>query len=359
MCEGALMKIFLVIPTLKQGGAERIISELANHFSNNGAEVHLILLANAEDFYLINHNVHIHRLGFVNEGKIKKIISELQVFIKLRKLLKEHRPDAVLSFMDKYNVFTILASRFLDLRVFVSDRSNPNLKLSRSLSALKKLTYRHATGIIAQTSLAKDILEHFTGNKNIRVIPNPVKEVQLYPDLVRENIIINVGRLVPEKGQKYLLQAFSNLNLDDWKLVVLGDGPLRPELEKQVLELGLEGKVIMPGSVNNIDEWLAKAKVFAFSSISEGFPNALVEAMAAGLPCVSFDCDIGPRDIIEHGVNGFLVEEKNVDELANKLFILISKTEQANKIAFNAMNVRNTYNTRFIVNKYLQFLLRS
>lgn len=351
------MKIFLVIPTLKQGGAERVISELANFFSRKGIEIHLILLAQAEDFYSVSSNVYIHRLGFVNEGKIKKIISELQVFIKLRKLLKEQRPDAVLSFMDKYNVFTILASRFLDLRVFVSDRSNPNLKLSRSLSALKKLTYRHATGIIAQTSLAKDILEHFTGNKNIKVIPNPVKEVQLYPDLVRENIIINVGRLVPEKGQKYLLQSFSNLNLDDWKLVILGDGPLRPELEKRVLELGLEGKVIMPGSVNNVDEWLAKAKIFAFSSISEGFPNALVEAMAAGLPCVSFDCDAGPRDIIINGINGLLTPQGDINELTSNISLLVNNTSTAKKLAKNAVLVREEYNMESIATEYLSFII--
>ena len=353
------MKIFLVIPTLVQGGAERVISELANQFSQQGVEVHLTLLAKAEDFYSIDSNVIVHRLGFVNNGRVQKVVSEIKTFLKLRKLFKEHKPDAVLSFMDKYNVFTILASRFLDLRVFVSDRSNPNLKLSRSLSALKKLTYRHATGIIAQTSLAKDILEHFTGNKNIKVIPNPVKEVQLYPDLVRENIIINVGRLVPEKGQKYLLQSFSNLNLDDWRLVILGDGPLRPELEKQVLELGLEGKVIMPGSVNNVDEWLAKAKIFAFSSISEGFPNALVEAMAAGLPCVSFDCDAGPRDIIENDVNGFLIETNNIDELVDRILILISNSSLENKFSLNSLKVRDKYNVESIGSEYIEFISES
>lgn len=352
------MKVFLVIPTLSQGGAERIISELASHFSSNGVEVHLVLLAKAEDFYLVNQNVHIHRLGFVNEGKLKKIISELQVFIKLRRLLKKHRPDAILSFMDKYNVFTIAASRFLNLRVFVSDRSNPNLKLSASLAALKKLTYRHATGIIAQTSLAKEVIESFTGNKNVRVIPNPLKEVQLYPQIPREKIIINVGRLVPEKGQEFLLQAFAKLQPIDWKLVILGDGPLRKNIEKQIVELGLENQVIMPGSVNNVDEWLAKASIFAFSSISEGFPNALVEAMAAGLPCVSFDCDAGPRDIIEHGVNGLLVEEKDVNGLADAFAILISKPEFAEKIALAALDVREAFNMKSIGNQYLDFLLK-
>lgn len=352
-----MKKIFLVIPTLQQGGAERVISELANQFSQQGVEVHLTLLAKAEDFYSIDSNVIVHRLGFVNTSRVQKVVSEIKTFIKLRKLFKEHKPDAVLSFMDKYNVFTILASRFLNLRVFVSDRSNPKLKLRPSMFILKKLTYRHATGIIAQTSLAKELLVKFTGNNNVHVIQNPVKKIQLYPNIQREKIILNMGRLVPEKGQKYLLQAFSNLNLDDWKLVVLGDGPLRPELEKQVLELGLEGKVIMPGSVNNVDEWLAKAKIFAFSSISEGFPNALVEAMAAGLPCVSFDCDAGPRDIIINGINGLLTPQGDINELTSNISLLVNNTSTAKKLAKNAVLVREEYNMESIATEYLSFII--
>lgn len=351
-------KVFLIIPTLKQGGAERVISELANYFLDNGVELHLVLLANAKDFYTINPNITVHRLGFVNNGRLKKILSELQVFIKLRLLLKKHKPDAVLSFMDKYNIFTILASRFLNLHVFVSDRSNPKSKLSLSLSVLKRITYRYATGIISQTSLAKEIIESFTGHKNVRVIPNPVKQVQLFPEIPREKIIINIGRIVPEKGQKYLIQAFAKLDVEDWQLVILGDGPLREDLEKQVILLGLTDKVIMPGAVDDIDEWLARSSVFAFSSISEGFPNALVEAMAAGLPCVSFDCDAGPRDIIKNEVNGFLVEKENINELAYKLNILMTDTELVKNIITNALLVRDNYHIQSVGNDYLEFLLQ-
>lgn len=349
-------KIFLIIPTLKQGGAERVISELANYFSDNGVDLHLVLLANAKDFYTINPNITVHRLGFVNDGRLKKILSELQVFIKLRLLLKKHRPDAVLSFMDKYNVFTILASRFLDLHVFVSDRSNPKLKLPLLLFILKKTTYRYATGIIAQTSLAKEIIESFTGNKNVRLISNPVKQVQLFPEIPREKIIINIGRMVPEKGQKYLIQAFAKLDVKDWQLVILGDGPLREDLERQVILLGLTDKVVMPGAVNDIDGWLARSSIFAFSSISEGFPNALVEAMAAGLPCVSFDCDAGPRDIIEHGINGFLVEEKNISALVQTIEDLIN-TPTLTTVSKNAKFVRDNYSVNSIGQQYLDFLL--
>lgn len=350
------MKAFLIIPTLKQGGAERVISELANQFAENDVEVHLVLLAKAEDFYTVNNKVIIHRLDFENKGKLQKIVSELQVFIKLRRLLKAYKPDATLSFMDKFNVLTILASRFLNLRVFVSDRSSPTLKLPFFLYLLKKLTYRYASGVVAQTSMAKQLIEKLTNHKNIEVIPNPLKQVQFFPEIIRQKIIINIGRLVPEKGQKYLLQAFSQLEAEDWQLVILGDGPLRLDLEHQVSDLGLNSRVLMPGAVTDVDKWLAKASIFAFSSISEGFPNALVEGMAAGLACVSFDCDAGPRDIIKHGVNGFLVQEKNIGDLAEKMYILIKDPILLGEFGTNAKVVRDKYNIESICRDYINFL---
>lgn len=352
------MNVFLVIPTLKQGGAERVISEIANELCNRSdIEVHLILLAKSDDFYKIDNRVVLHRLEFTNNGHVKKIIAELVIFLKLRYLLKKYEPKVVLSFMDKYNVFTILASSFLGVRVFISDRSNPKLPQSLYLRSIKKLTYRHATGIIAQTSLAKDIIESFSRNKNIKVIPNPVKEVQLYPQIPREKIIINIGRMVPEKGQDFLLQAFAKLEARDWKLVILGDGPLRNNLQSNVVKLGLTDTVIMPGAVKDVDKWLAKSSIFVLSSISEGFPNSLMEAMAAGLPCISFDCDAGPRDIIKNEVNGLLVDEGNINELVDKLNSLIIDTELAKKIAENALLVRRKYHIQSIGKRYLDFLL--
>lgn len=349
------LKIFLIIPTLKQGGAERVMSELANIFSCYGIKVHLILLTNVEDFYKIDSEVIIHRLGFANTGFLKKIISEFKVFLKIRHLLKNERPDYTLGFMDKYNVLTILASSFLSLKVFVSDRSNPRKPIPKHILTLKKLTYRFATGIIAQTSLAKSILEEMTRNSNIKVIPNPLKKVELFSNINREKIILNIGRLVPEKGQKYLIESFAKLNAKGWKLIILGEGPLRGELEEQVKHLDIKDKVLLPGVALDIDVWYAKASIFAFPSISEGFPNSLVEAMSAGLPCVSFDCDAGPSDIIQNGVNGYLVRTKEVDGLAKILDELINDEELRLNIGLNAMKVKETFDSEKISKEFLNF----
>ncbi|MEX0596397.1 MAG: glycosyltransferase, partial [Candidatus Paceibacterota bacterium] len=267
-------RIALVIPTMKSGGAERVLSELANQWANQNIDVHLILLANTEKFYQVDSKITIHQLGFKNiGGKGRKFISEIKTFCQLRQLLKELSPNAVLSFMTKYNVFTIMASVGLKLNLFVSDRSNPYKKLPLIISQLRKYLYPVTTGIIAQTEEAKKVLRKLTGHKNIHVIPNPVRDVKVFPDVQREKIIVNMGRMVPEKGQKYLLEAFSLIKNHDWKLVILGDGPLSKKLEKQIQELRISENVFLPGLVNNVDEWLAKSSIFVFSSVSEGFPN--------------------------------------------------------------------------------------
>jgi len=353
------MKIFLIIPSLKQGGAERVISELANEFALKEHEVHVVILAISEDFYSLHPGIRIHRLGFLNKGAIKKQIVEINTFIKLRKLLNTEKPDVSLSFGTKYNILTILASRFLNLKVFVSDRSNPKKKIAWHINLLRQLTYRFATGVIAQTSLAKEIQERIAWNKNITVIPNPVKQVKFFHEIKREKIILNVGRLVPEKGQKYLLEVFKKLNAPNWKLVILGDGPLRKNLQNQAKKLQIENNVIMPGAVNNVDEWLAKASIFALPSVSEGFPNALQEAMAASLPCVSFDCDAGPRDIIEDGVNGLLVEPYNVDDFSEKLALLMNNAELRMSIGTEAKKIKKKLDISIIADNYLKFCTKN
>lgn len=353
------MKIFLIIPTLKQGGAERVMSELANEFTNQDHEVHLVLLAKAESFYKIDKSIIVHNLAFENKGGFNRLIAEFKVFVALRNLFKNERPNFILSFMAKYNVFTILANRFLPLKVFVSDRSNPYKKIPSLIEFLRKHTYKYATGIVAQTNTANTVLKKTTGSNHIRTIPNPVREIQEFPLLSKEKIILNIGRLVPEKGQKYLLEAFSKVEDTSWRLVILGEGPLKDELMSQALSLNISERLLMPGSVNNVDEWLAKSSIFAFSSISEGFPNALVEAMAAGLACVSFDCDVGPRDIVINNENGFLVEKLDTSEFSQKLNYLVNNPQERERLGLKARLVSEKYHIEKISKKYLNFFTSS
>lgn len=350
------VSFFLIIPTLVQGGAERVMSELANELSRRSYAVTVVLLAKSNIFYQLNDDVRLINLGFENRNRLQRSFSQIVTFRKLRKLFKAERPDFTLSFMVKYNILTILASRFLGLKVFVSDRSNPKRVLSRWKEYLRCLTYPWATGVIAQTELAKSVMTSRINNlQNIRVIYNPVKVLNNSPENRRDDIILNVGRLVPEKGQEYLIKAFANLSESHWKLYILGDGELRQDLIALIDELGVGSKVFLPGAVTNVDHWLFRASIFAFPSISEGFPNALIEAMSAGLPCVSFDCDAGPREIIDHGINGFLIPVAAVDSLTQTLNKMIVETELRERIGEKASHVKEKYGLPSIVDQYLDF----
>lgn len=289
------------------GGAERVASELANYWSKKDYRVHLILLVESDHFYDISDKVIIHQLKFTSKYSLFRNFKQLKILIQLRGIFKKGDIRFVLSFMTKYNVLTILASLFLNVNVYVSDRSNPKKKLPFYLSVLRKIFYPFAKGIVAQTQLAKEILVRQTNNSNIKVIPNPIRNVEFINNIEKDKIILNIGRLVPEKGQNDLIDIFYKSNLPEWKLVILGDGILRKELENKILDLSLEDRVFILGEVQDVDNWIAKSSIFAFTSFSEGFPNALAEAIVGGIPSISFDCDAGPRDIIIDNVNGFLI----------------------------------------------------
>lgn len=354
-----MARIVLVMPTLMQGGAERVMSVLANEWVKKGHEVFLVLLVQNEIFYTLDEKVHCVFLGKDNyKNSIDRVLNRIFLFFKFRRFVKKEKPDFVLSFLDQYNIFVIISTLFLKLRLFVSDRSNPLYKIPFSIEILKRILYRNATGIIAQTSLARKILYIKTKHKNIQVISNPLVRRKQKVEVVRDKIILNVGRMVEEKAQHYLMDMMVNINNPDWKLVILGDGPLRSEIEAKIEKCNLNSRIELGGQVKNVNKWFDKSSIFVFSSISEGFPNALVEAMAAGLPCVSFDCDAGPRDLINDGKNGFLVPVGNIDLFSEKVKSLIDNDDLRNQIGSQAIKIQNELNVESIAEKYLDFCLK-
>jgi len=349
------MNIVLVIPSLRQGGAERVMSELANHWTSKGHNVSLIVWGNEDFFYFIHPDVSLYRLNFVNRSLLSNIAQEVMICIKTRSLLRMIRPEFVLSFITVSNAITIIAAFATGLRVYVSDRFNPNKRIAFEKSLLRRCTYKWAAGVIAQTDLAKYRLKQITGNQNVETIPNPVRSIVFTEEAQKERIIINVGRLMPEKGQHYLLNVFAKLNAPGWRLVILGDGRLRPLLESEVARLGIVNHVSMPGAVKDVETWLARSSIFVFSSVSEGFPNALAEAMVSGLPCVSFDCDTGPRDLIEDGKNGYLIPVGDTDGMADRIQYLIDNPGERERLGQEAKLLGVKLNKDTIINKYLEF----
>jgi len=344
------MKVFIFIPTLKAGGAERVVSILANNWSQDNVEVTILLLYDSELFYYVSPNVKIITL----ESQFKYHYKFLY-FFQLRFVLKKIRPSVIQSFLTEYNILVLLSTIGLKIPVFVSDRANPLKHRGFFIESLRKVLYPISSGIISQTQLAKDILLSKFFHNSIKVIPNPLR-LNYDCKMVRSKIILNVGRLIPEKNQLDLLTAFNKLKYySDWKLVILGDGPMRAELETRICESNISNVELL-GQVSNVEDFYRTSSIFAFTSDSEGYPNALAEAMSFNLPVVSYNCNAGPSDLIEHGISGFLVNVGDIEGISKYLEKLILDENLRISIGNEAKNKVNFNSEENVSKSWLNFI---
>jgi len=251
--------------------------------------------------------------------------------------------------MDKVNVTTLLATRGLNLRVVVSERTDPKMhRIGWIWEQLRWWAYSKADRIVVQTQGAlRYFLPKFQGK--LTVIPNPV--VLSPPDVVSSKrqpinpLMVAMGRLSEEKGFDFLLRAFARLKdqYPNWALMIIGEGPLRATLESLRDELRLSDRVLLPGQVKNPFQVLKEADLFVVSSHYEGFPNALLEAMACGLPAISFDCPSGPREIIRDGIDGILVQPGDVSALAAAMKDLMSDETKRKRLGLRALETTGRF----------------
>lgn len=349
-------KIALLIPKISQGGAERVLSLLANEFVDKETiEVHLVLLVGGDLFYHIDERVKVHQPDFSYKN-YNRFIFTIRLLVNLRNKLKEINPDYLLSFGGKYNSFVILSSYGLKIKKFLSDRSRPGISYGFVLDRLNKILYRSSYGLIAQTKAAKKYLWESTKHRNIRVIPNPV--INIYnPEVTKENIILNVGRFIRSKQQHLLIDIFNNIDNKEWKLWLVGHGEYFNACKQQVANLGLQEKVVFWGNQTDIYPFYQKSKIFAFTSISEGFPNSLAEAMSAGCACISFDCNAGPADLIDNGTSGILIENNNKEEFLKQLKALTENEQLIRKFSGNATIISTKLAAKKIADEYYNFII--
>lgn len=354
-------KICLVIPSLGPGGMERVMSILAGYFSNNkDVDVHLLLYARKREiFYDIPKEVIIHKPTFEFDNRWR-VYYTLKTLIYLRKEIKSISPDAVLSFGESWNDFVLMSQVGLKFPVFVSDRAEPGLKRSKVKDLLNRYLYQKAKGIIVQTETARGIYSKKYSNKNIEVIGNPIRNINLDSSKDKENIILSVGRLVKTKHFDILIRIFSQIKNRNWRLVIVGGDSQRQnemeKLEKIINDKELGEHVKLTGMVSNVDDYYSKSKIFAFTSSSEGFPNVIGEAMSAGLPVIAFDCVAGPSDLINDKENGFLIplfENKLFEE---KLKLLMKYEKLRERMGKKSCDIIQKFSTEVIAEKYFSFI---
>lgn len=321
-------KLTLIIPSLQAGGMERVMTELATFFcQKEELEVYLILYGIKRDiFYEIPENLIIKIPSFEFDNN-KRFWHTLKTFWFLRKTIKVIKPDRILSFGELWNNFVLLSTLGLNFPVFVSDRCQPNKSLGKIHDRLRNWLYPKAACVICQTDMAKHIYGKMFNHHNFSVIGNPIRAIQTNYAIPKENIVISVGRLIQTKHHDDLIKIFSDINVPNWKLIIVGDDALkqknREKLEALIKELKAEDKIILTGKRNDVDNFYIKSKIFAFTSSSEGFPNVIGEAMSAGLPVVAYDCVAGPSDLIENEHTGYLIPLHDRAFFAEKLKLLM------------------------------------
>ena len=347
------MRITLVIFALVAGGAERVMAAMANYWAEKGWTVNLLTLDSGKvpPFYPL-HPAVCHRslaLAGISANPVQALLSNFQRIRKLRAAIRATRPDAVISLMSETNVVTLLATAGLGVPVLVQEQNDPSQQAMRPCwDTLRHWTYPRATHVVLLTARALGYFSPRVQNR-ARIIPNPAM-VSVAPRLPNSGngdakTMIAMARFVPQKGLHMMLQAFAQVAArhPDWSLEILGDGPLRGELEALTESLGLRARVRLPGTTQEPHEKLRRADLFVLSSRHEGFPLSLCEAMACGLPAISFDCPTGPAEIIRDGIDGVLVPPENVGALSEAMDRLMSDAPRREALAARAPEVLDRY----------------
>lgn len=331
------MRIAFVLSALQAGGAERVVNLISSAAIEAGWDVTIISFDRPGDpvFHDYDSAIALERLGIPAGVRFtgRRILA-------LRRTLRRGRFDRVVSFLTKINVLTLAASLGLRLPVLVSERNNPSAQPMHPLWKIAlTLLYPRADGIVMQTRRSVACLPK-RQRPRAYIIPNPVKlpPRQACPGNSRQ--IVAVGRLTEQKGFDLLIAAFAKVAdvEPEWNLVIWGEGPARPALEQQIAAAGLNRRILLPGQSEEPGGWTEGAAIFVLASRYEGFPNALLEAMAAGLPVIAFDCEFGPAELIDHGHSGLLVSNGAVEELQASLLALMNDENQR-RVLGRAANV--------------------
>lgn len=343
------MNIVLVISMFDCGGAQRVMSHMANYWAEKGENVTLIKFDREPPFYRLNEKVNLISLDIYREPKncFESVKNTLQRLKKIRKAVREQRPDAVISFIDTTNVMTVAALAGTGIPVIISERVDPaKHNIGKKWDTLRRLVYPFCSRLVIQTSNIKDYFGKRIQKKCI-VIPNPVivnKAVQKDYS-VRTNSLIAMGRLCEQKGFDVLINAFRRAQQvhQDFRLYIFGEGPLRESLETQIKSLGLNDCVFLPGVTEHPTDEMVKCDMFILSSRYEGFPNVLCEAMSVGMPVIATNCPSGPSEIVRDGENGLLIPVEDEEALYRAMIRLIENNEERVRLGQKAKEIGSLY----------------
>lgn len=347
MTAGGNQRVLLAVSSLSAGGAERMASELVNYWAGRGWDVALLTLScTRSDHYPIDSDVERIALDLLWDSRNawESVVSNLRRNRMIRQAVRRFMPDVVVSFIEQNNVRVLSALLGTGIPVIVSERTDPRWhRVGRAWEAARRVLYPAASAVVVQTDAVAQWASRLVPVKRVWVIPNFLRPLPLPPPYNdRDLLILGIGRLGREKGFDMLIPAFasSRARRQGWQLIIVGEGPERGRLEALAVSYGLDGQMMLPGVVPDPAAWLERARIFALPSRYEGFPNALLEAMAMGCAVVAADCPSGPSEIVRRDQDGLLVPVGDVAALAAALDQLVQVPARAAELGQAAMSVR-------------------
>lgn len=355
------LKVTFCIPSLGSGGAERVISVLANKFIERGIEVTILLISNLKCQYDIDEKIQLQCLHCDEDNNLP---FRKRYFLRLKKIknaIKKIKPDIVISFMSETNIDVCFALYNINIPIIVSERNDPAIDPSSKIKKiLRQIAYFKPKGFVFQTVDAQNYFSLRVKNK-AKIILNPLTSqlpnVRKYENT--EKKIVAVGRLNKQKNFPMLINSFKKFSKihPEYILEIYGEGVLKNELMSLILKYGLEDKIFLKGFCKNVHEKISTASMFVMTSNFEGMPNALLEAMAMGLVCISTDCPCGgPRMLIKQKENGILVPIGDEVKLVEAMDFVASNLKEAKKMSNNALEILNVANVEKITDEWIEMI---
>lgn len=347
------------IHTLTKGGAERAVVNLAKELSDSGNDVTIVTSIKCDSEYEVPTGVK--RIVLTTKGKLGNIFNRMFLLgLKLRKIVKSEKPDVVVAFISGSIVRSVVATICTPTKVIASVRNDPNYEYAGKVgSFIGKKILPLVDGCVFQTEDAKAWFPTKLQNKSI-VIKNAINP--LFFTAKRDPVkyrIVTFGRLAHQKNQGLLIDAFCAVSkeIEDAELFIFGKGECYQELSSKIIELNLNDKVHLMGETSKVLKELEKADIFVLSSDFEGMPNALMEAMAAGVPCISTDCPCGgPKSLIKNGTNGLLVPVGDSIAMAQSMKRLLNDDSLKYKIGEQASLDSAKLSPKNISNEWLEYI---
>jgi glycosyltransferase involved in cell wall biosynthesis len=353
-----MKKLMIVTHKMSGGGCERVIAQLLTCFARDGIECKLVTECGVPSFYDLPESVEQIYLTFDLFLPARKI---WKAYRKLRKIVKQERPDVVLAMPEKVNVWTVLFLLGTGVPVVVSERNDPHRHPeSRVKRVLRRLVYPFAKGFIFQT---KDAARYFSRNIRDRgiILDNPLDTSRIPARFAgeRKRTVVAAGRLHEQKNFDLLIRAFARFykTHHDYSLVIYGEGPEKERLTKKANSLGIAGAVELAGQSKTLLADINDSGMFVLSSDYEGMPNVLIEAMACGLSCIATDCPIGGvRSLLTSGENGLLIPVGDEDALYDAMCKLADDESYAAWLGQRAAGIRNRLDETLVSQNWRRYL---